>query len=126
MSLIEKLKEAKPGQNVVFTAVETLKDPKEIKQFYSEYIDCLKKCGDSEEVRTNPEAVANRSIGYILGYYDKETVDRWMNILPGVSHPIFGRDIFSVSPEDAYQSGRIAGSQGREAARCYIEQKRQK
>jgi len=94
MSLMEKLQEAKPDRNVVFTAVERLTDPTEMKQFYQEYVAYLRQHGDSEKVRANPESVANENIGYIVGYYDRETAERWMNTIPSVSHPIFGKNVF--------------------------------
>lgn len=125
MGLIEKLKEEKPGRNYVFTAIETLTDPQEIKQFYSEYIVELKKETKAPcDPKDDPKTVANSNIGYIVGYYDKATADRWMKTLSDVSHPIFGRDIFSVSPEDAFEAGKIASQKGSEGVRCYIEQRR--
>ena len=42
MSLIEKLEKTNPKRNVVFTAVEILTDPTEMKQFYNEYVAYLK------------------------------------------------------------------------------------
>ncbi len=36
---------------------------------------------------------------------------------------VFGRDIFSVRPEDAFESGRIASREGFDNARRYIERK---
>lgn len=123
MSLIKKLKETKPRRNVVFTAVETLTDPTEIKQFYQEYVECLRQHGDSEKVRADPEAVAKNNIGYIVGYYNKETADRWISAIPGVIHPIFGKNIFSVSPEDAFKAGELAITEGIDRAREYIESK---
>ncbi len=124
MSLLERLEKAKPGRNPVFTAVETLRDPTEMIQFYQEYVGYLRQHGDSENVRANPEACANSNIGYIVGYYDKATADKWFGALPDVSHPIFGRDMFSVSPEDAFKAGQIASQEGSEGARRYIEQRR--
>ena len=124
MSLIQKLEEAKPKRNVVFTAVETLTDPKQMRQFYDEYVAHLKQHGDSDQVRQNPESVANSNIGYIVGYYDKETADRWMQAIPSVSHPIFGKDIFSVTPEQAFNAGKLAGTEGTEKAREYIQKSR--
>jgi len=122
--LLERLEKASPGRNFVFTAIETLKTPTEIKQFYQEYVDYLRQHGASEDIRANPEAVANDNIGYVLGYYNKETADKWFKVLPNVKHPIFGRDIFSISSEDALIAGQIAAEKGVEAARQYIEQKR--
>ena len=124
MNLLERFEKAEPGRNPVFTAVETLRDPTEMRQFYQEYVGYLRQHGDTENVRANPEAVANSNIGYIVGYYDKKTADIWFEALPDVSHPILGRDIFSVSPEDAFKAGQISSQEGQESARRYIEQRR--
>ena len=124
MSLLEKLEKTNPKRNVVFTAVETLTDPTEMKQFYSEYVAHLKENGDSEEVRQDPESVANSNIGYIVRYYNRETADRWMNTIPSVSHPIFGKDIFSVTPEQAFNAGKLASTEGTEKAKDYIQESR--
>ena len=124
MNLMEKLKRAEPEYNVVFTAVKKLTDPTEMKQFYQEYVAHLRQNDSSAEVRANPESVANRNIGYIVGYYDKETADRWMNTISSVSHPIFGKNIFSVAPEDAFKADQLAATEGTEKARQYIEGKK--
>ena len=125
MSLLQKLEKAKPGRNVVFTAVENLTDPTQMRQFYNEYVGYLRQHGNSEQIRQNPESVANNNIGYIVGYYDKETADRWMKAIPSVSHPIFGKDIFSVTPEQAFNAGKLTGTEGTEKAKEYIERSRQ-
>jgi len=36
MPLLKRLEKAQPGRNFVFTAIETLRDPEEIRQFYQE------------------------------------------------------------------------------------------
>lgn len=92
-SIIETLEELDPERNVVFTAIDHLKKEEEIKQFYKEYICYLKEKGDTKEVREEAEDVANKNIGYVLGYYDQQTSHRWNSILEEVKHPIFGKDI---------------------------------
>jgi len=87
-NLLEKLQAKEPDRDVAFTAIEELKDKAQIREFFQQYVELLK--GAVEE---DPEAVARQNIGYIVGYYNKETVDRWMGALPDVSHPVFGRDI---------------------------------
>lgn len=124
MNLLQKLREAQPKKSVIFTALETLKDSLEIRQFYQEYSEYLKRYGNSKRVRVNSVAVANSNIGYAIGYYDESTADRWFGVLPDISHPIFGRDIFSVSLEDAYKAGQIMGRKGEESAKRYIKQRR--
>jgi len=125
MSLLKKLEKTNPKRNVVFTAVETLTDPTEMKQFYNEYVTYLRENGDSEKVRQDPESVANSNIGYIVGYYDSETAERWMSNIPPVSHPIFGKNIFSVTPEQAFNAGKIASTEGTEKARDYIQKSKE-
>ncbi len=100
MSLLGKLKETDPKRNVLFTAIETLKEELEIELFYEEYVKYLRRHGNE-----NPEMVAKSNIGYALGYYDQKTADRWFKALPGISHPIFGKNIFSVAPEKAFETG---------------------
>ena len=89
-NLLQELQAENPERNVAFTAIEKLKDEAQIRKFFEQYVESLK--GSVEE---DPEAVARQNIGYIVGYYDKKTADRWMKALPGVSHPVFGKDIFN-------------------------------
>lgn len=91
MSLIKELQDKKPDREVVFTAIENLTDKKQIKQFYSEYVAYLKQRIEREHIEKSPEIVADENIGYVLGYYDKKTADEWMETLPSVKHPVFGR-----------------------------------
>jgi len=118
--IIEKLKKLKPGENFLFIAIQVLKAPEEIKMFYQEYVEYLRQYGDSEEIRANPETVANKNIGYVIGYYNKVTAGRWFDVLPDISHPIFGRDIFSASPEDAFKAGQIASQKKIAKAREFL------
>lgn len=105
--IMERLFKSKPNRNAVFTAIEELEKEEEIKQFYQEYIEYLKEEGDTKEVRENAEGVANRNIGYILGYYDQKTSDKWNTILEKVYHPIFGKNIpFQEKPEKVSPGGR--------------------
>jgi len=105
MQLIEKLQKEEPKRNIVFTAIEKLTNPKEIEQFYKEYVEYLRKRGD-QETRNNPEKVADENIGYILGYYSAETAQRWMEVLKSVRHPIFGKNIPFGDPAKAYKMGK--------------------
>src|SRR3989344_1982401 len=96
MSLIDKLEKKDPERDFLFTAIEDLKDPKDIKKFYHEYIlwiydEQKKESKTSDEVK-NPKEIASSNIGYAVGYYNKETADLWMGTLP-ISHPFFGREI---------------------------------
>lgn len=107
-TLVEKLQKERPNRNVLFTAIEKLTKPKDIKQFYGEYIEYLRTEGGDEETRNNPEKVANSNIGYALGYYSQETARRWMDLLESVSHPVFGRNIPYDDPTAAFQADRNA------------------
>ena len=126
MSLIEKLEQKAPKRNWVYTAVETLEEPRDIKQFYQEYICYLKHNGTSSEIKENAIDIANRNIGYILGYYGGEIVGRWMAVLPKVYHPIFGRSFSGISEEDVFKAGIIAGKEGIDNARRFIEKNRKR
>lgn len=85
MSLVKKMLEKRPEKNPVFTAIETLKDSEEIKQFHKEYREYMENEGYDNKV-------ADSNIGYILGYYDEDTKILWYNLLD-VKHPIFGASI---------------------------------
>lgn len=86
-NLLRKMQSEEPDRNVVFVAIERIKDKNQIRTFFKQYVDFL---GKSVE---NPKEVAQSNIGYVLGYYSRKTADRWMEALPEAIHPIFGRDI---------------------------------
>ena len=108
-NLLQRLQAEKPDRNVAFTAIEQLKDEAQIREFFEQYIESLK--GAVEE---DPEAVARQNIGYIVGYYDRETVDRWMKALPGVSRSVFGKDIPWNDAKRAYEAGADKGKEEKE------------
>ncbi len=114
MSLLKRLMDEMPERNPLFTAMETLSDISDIIQFYKEYVDYLKTEGNTLEVRSRPVSIANKNIGYLLGYYDNEIRQRWKEALPYITHPVYGEDIFSDSLNDAYESGRSA-AEGRDS-----------
>jgi hypothetical protein len=103
--LIKKLERANPNRNLLFNAIETLKTPEEMRTFYREYVEYMRLNGNNEEIKANAERVAKENIGYVIGYYNEETGNRWMKALPEVYHPIFGRDIFKVTPDEAFRKG---------------------
>lgn len=107
-SILERLKRLDPNRNVAFVAIEQLTDPEEMRQFMAEYIGLL-STSDDEGVRENAAQVAGSNIGYVIGYYGKETSDRWLNTLEGLSHPIFGRNIPYNDPNKARQIGEMSG-----------------
>jgi hypothetical protein len=89
-SLIKRLQGIDPSRNIVFTAIEQLRNPEEIKRFYREYVEYLRTRGD-EKVRETAKQVANENIGYVVVYYGEETSERWKSILEQINHPVFGR-----------------------------------
>jgi len=111
VKLVEKLQREEPERDVLFIAIGKLTDPKDITQFYQEYVEYLREKGADEETMNNPERVADGNIGYAVGYYSSETAHRWMEVLKSVSHPIFGRNIPFHDPKKAYEAGcKIAGT----------------
>ena len=83
MNIVKKLQEMKPERNVVFTAIESLGSREEIKQFHQEYREYMVDEGFTHEV-------ADSNIGYVLGYYEKDTRNSWNELLD-IVHPIFGK-----------------------------------
>ena len=99
MNIIERLRKAEPDRNVVFTAIDKLKTDQEIIEFYNEYKE------------TNQHA--DQNIGYILGYYEAKTVNRWFRLLDEIHHPVFGYEFgrgYEPSPEEAFQIGKRWGN----------------
>jgi len=105
-SLLAKMQEVEPKSNVLFNAIANLRDPVQIQQFYQEYVGHL----ESDPTLTEAEKVAQSNIGYAVGYYDQETSKRWLDALPSVAHPVFGRDLPYNSPGRAFEAGKAIGS----------------
>ena len=79
MSLIENLQEIDTRRGILFIAIETLKEPAEIYQFFTEYIGYLGNLKLSHLARHNPEEAARRNIGYVIPFY--ETVaEKWREL----------------------------------------------
>jgi 1,4-dihydroxy-2-naphthoyl-CoA synthase len=123
MGFIDDFLEKYPNTDPLFIAIERLTLENDIAVFYDEYIDYLKQNGANEKVRANAKAVANENIGYVLGYYGGKTMKMWMDILPDVSHPIFGRYDSKISADDAFRAGVIRAEKGKKEAREYIKSK---
>jgi len=83
-SLIEKLKSERPCRDFVFTAVRTLTNPDEIRQFYKEYTEWLRQGNLTED----PKDLCRKNLGYILGYVDQKVADLWKETIPEIRHPI--------------------------------------
>ena len=97
-NLLKKLQAENPDRNVSFIAIDQLKDEVQIREFFQQYVEMLRY-----PMNQDPEALARQNIGSILGYYDKETANRWMKALPGVSHPVLGKDIPRTDVKRAYE-----------------------
>ena len=50
--------------------------------------------------------IAKGNLGYFAGYYSREVYET-INKAYGAVHPVFGGNPFDVSPEDAYNWGKI-------------------
>lgn len=62
---------------------------------------------------------AEENLGYMCGYYGKETSDRIRKLFK-VSHPIFGNKT-EVDPMVAFKAGQIAATKGVKAARNFAK-----
>ncbi len=80
MSLIEALQGTdEQRKGILFVAIETLKEPAEISQFFIEYVSYLKNLRISHLAKHNPEEAARRNIGYVIPFY--ETVaEKWREL----------------------------------------------
>jgi hypothetical protein len=112
MTLFQDMENKAPDRNPVFTAIEELKTPDEIRQFVKEYEDYL-VANSNEETKGRERQVARSNVGYILGYYSDETQKRWYKELPNVSHPVFGYGFGrgqEITPEEAFEKGKEIGA----------------
>jgi hypothetical protein len=111
MTLFEDMVNSDPKRNPVFTAIEKLKDPKDIKQFALEYEEYMIE-NSNDQTRGREREVARSNIGYILGYYSDDVMKRWYANLPDVSHPVFGAGFGrgnDITPEEAFEMGKKMG-----------------
>jgi hypothetical protein len=118
MTLFQKVWDKDPKRNVVFTAIDMLTDPDEIRQFIKEYEDWMLKNADGTAKGKGVET-ARKNVGYILGYYGDETQKLWYSALPDVSHPIFGHGFGrgkNPTPEEAFKIGVKLGKRMRKEA----------
>ena len=92
-NMYEKMQQLKPGNNPIFTAVDRLTNPDEMNAFVRDCVEDYRKNGETEHIRNNAESLVKENIGYIVGYYDKPTAERWMNTIQGASHPVYGKNI---------------------------------
>ena len=110
--IFKEMQDKNPDRDPIFTAIDILKDPKEIKQFCNEYEEWMIDHGD-ESIKGREREVTRSNIGYVLGYYDGETMKLWYSVLPDVSHPIFGSGFGrgkEITSEEAFEMGRKLGA----------------
>jgi hypothetical protein len=111
MTLFEQMEKKDPKRNPVFTAIDTLKDPEDIKTFVMEYEEYLIQ-NTNDSIRGRERETARSNVGYILGYYSKETRAFWYQNLPDVNHPVFGSGFGrgkDVTTQEAYNAGKAMG-----------------
>lgn len=68
-----------------------------------EYIMSKNNCNIAEA-----ERIAKSNLGYFAGYYNNSVYET-INKAYGAVHPVFGRNPFEVTPEEAYRNGLEAG-----------------
>lgn len=101
-NLFEQMREIDPNRHAVFNAIDKLKTPEEMRQFLSDYAAQLKV-----EAEEDPKQIAGREIGYALGYISEDASKRWMEAVPEVSHPAFGKNIPWGEGNTVYVKGSL-------------------
>jgi len=82
-NIIEKLKQKDPDKNFLFTAIESLHNDDEIREFREEYVTVMKESGTNERAKTAPKEVVDDNICIVLDKYFDETIsDKWFEALP--------------------------------------------
>ena len=102
LNLIERLKELEP-KHAINTAICTLTDPNEMKQFYQNCIKTIAKIKEIPEYREcveyrvqfgikpiyelGPKEVTNQFIGYVLSAFNEKIIERWKSVIPDIVCP---------------------------------------
>lgn len=76
-SMIEKFQKTHIGKNVLHTALEEIKTPEEVKQFYDEYVEMTKEMILSGD----PDKTAKDNIKMVLPQFDAATQELWKVVL---------------------------------------------
>jgi hypothetical protein len=92
--LLKKLAKNHSEEDFVSDAVCKLKNPEDIRGFYTDYIEYIKENGKDYAARENAEEIALNNICYALRKTDHKTAYSWMNILSEFDNPIFERSIY--------------------------------
>lgn len=74
----------------IMNAMQSIETPEEAAEFMTAY-----RADDQH---------ADHNVGYMLGYLDPEEAQKKMELF-GVVHPIFGKMISEVTPQQALQAG---------------------
>lgn len=95
------------NESVIRTAIDLITDIHEMRQFLKELEELY------EEIRQDGRGAetARENLGYMLYYYGKDTRHPWLDALPNVSHPFFGRT--DPTPDEAFKHGVERGKQWR-------------
>lgn len=134
LSLLQAMVDKDLKRNPVFTAIDELEDPDDIRRFVQEYEEWM-KINAGKDVPDDysdysiplpgsrrPDTIghevdiARGNIGYILGYYSGETQELWYGILDNVSHPVFGYGFgrgTNPTPKEAFEMGKALGKKAR-------------
>lgn len=83
--------------------------------FYNEYVQYVMDINKSD--RDAAERIVKSNLGYFAGYYNKDVCDIIYSTY-NCCHPIFGKSPFSVSPEEAFETGYKLGKQLKESKQC--------
>lgn len=95
VNIFDEMEKINPERNPVFTAIDRLKKPNDIRQFLKDY-EAYLIANTNESISGREGEVARSNIGYVLGYYDEPVRKKWYSILDDVSHPIFGHSFGRV------------------------------
>lgn len=72
-SLFEEMVEKDPSKNAIYNAIQNLKDPEEIKEFFKGYIEKIQPEGGF-----SADQIATRNIQYFVKMSDDpEIIERW-------------------------------------------------
>lgn len=105
--MIWENKEIKTAGEIFDIALNLAKtDKQKAIQFFNAYVDWVRDTNGSS--REEAEKIVKDNLGYFSGYYNKEVSDIIYSTY-SCEHPIFGKNPFGISPEDAYRAGLKAG-----------------
>lgn len=105
--MIWKNKELKTIGEIFDTALNLAKtDKHEAGVFYNAYTDYVRDANGCS--REEAEKIVKNNFGYYAGYYDKYTCDLIYEVYC-TEHPVFGKNPYGVSAEDAFLAGLAAG-----------------